>query len=251
MKALILAAGYATRLHPLTENTPKPLLSVAGTPMIEHILHRVQEVASVDEVFVVTNNKYYPQFVSWKKKFSYPKPITILNDGTMSNEDRLGAVGDIHFVIQKQKINDELMVIAGDNLFEFSLLELERFFRQKKASVIALSEQPKDVLAKKLGVVEIDQTGKIAGLEEKPAEPKTNLANTACYIFTRKNVKALERCIAENKKPDNLGDFIKWLSERECVYGFVFKERWFDIGSHEQYHHANTIFGKKQNNKMS
>ncbi len=246
MKALILAAGYATRLYPLTKETPKPLLPVGGIPMIEHILFRIVEVPEVDEVFIVTNDKFYSQFREWSGSYRSKKRIKVINDGTKSNEDRLGAIGDIDFVIKQQKVKDDLLVIAGDNLFEFSLVHLNNFFKERGTSVIAACDLlEKSRLAKKFGVVETDKNMKIVGFEEKPAEPKTTLAATACYIFTKDDVVELERCIAEHHKPDNLGDFIKWLSERKHVHGFIFSERWFDIGSHDQYEEVNRLFRKK------
>jgi len=247
MKAIILAAGYATRLYPITLDIPKPLIMVGEKLMVEHILSKIEEVDEVSDVFIITNDKFYQKFVEWSKDFKYSKPLKILNDGTKSNEDRLGAIGDIHFVVEKEKINDDLMVIAGDNLFEFSLADLTEFFKNKNASVVAVYDLvEKEKLAKKFGVVELDENSRVIGFEEKPEHPKTSLTSTACYIFTKKGLGLLERCIRENKKPDNLGDFIKWLSEREHMYGFVFKERWFDIGGHEQLEEVRKIYGEKE-----
>lgn len=250
MKAIILAAGYATRLHPLTLDKPKPLIEVGGMPMVEHILFRIEEVNDVDGIFIVTNDKFYPKFVEWSKGFKCNKPLKILNDSTKSNEDRLGAVGDIHFVVQKEKIDEDLMVIAGDNLFEFSLAHLVGFFNKKNASIVALCDLlEKEKLAKKFGVVELDEHLRVVGFEEKPEHPKTSLTSTACYIFTKKDLELLEKCIKEDKKPDNLGDFIKWLSEREHIYGFVFTESWFDIGSHEQLEEVRKLYEEKKKQK--
>ena len=234
MKAIILAAGYATRLYPLTLNTPKPLLPVGKKLMIEHILAKINELPEVDEVFVVTNEKFYEKFKQWASQCNNRK-ITVLNDGTISNEDRLGAVGDIAFAIKTANINEELLVIAGDNLFDFSLTTMYSFYSQKGNSVIALFNiKEKLVAAKKFGIVELDSHQRIIGFEEKPEMPKTSLVSTACYIFTTEDVQLLLQCMQE-LKPDNLGDFIKWLSAKKHVYGWTFSEAWFDIGSHEQY----------------
>lgn len=243
MKALILAAGYATRLYPLTLNTPKPLIEIGGKPMIEHILLRVNEVEEVDEVIIITNDKFYTKFVDWSKKYKSKKKLKILNDKTKAEEERLGAIGDIDFAVKAEKINDDLIVIGGDNIFEFSLKDLVEFFDEKKASVVALRDlKQKEKIAGKFGVVETDVYDKIVGFEEKPAEPKTTLASTACYVFTKKDIQLLEKCMAEQKKPDNLGDFVKWLSKKSHVYGFVFEEMWFDIGSHEQLKEVDELF---------
>jgi len=246
IKCIILCAGYATRLYPLTKDKPKPLLPIAGKPMIEHILFRVEEVEDIDKIFVVTNNKFYSHFEDWSKNYKSNKKITIVNDNTTSNEDRLGAIGDIDFVVKHQNVDEELLVIAGDNLFEFSLVHLADFFKEKQASVVALYDlKEKHKAANMYGVVETDHTTKIIGFEEKPEQPKTSLISTACYVFTKKDLELLEKCIAEHHKPDNLGDFIKWLSGKEHVYGFVFEESWFDIGSHEQLKEVNEIYGER------
>src|SRR3989344_2204692 len=234
MKALILAAGYATRLYPLTINIPKPLLMVGPKPMIEHIIDRVMEIPSVDEIFIVTNDKFFTTFVEWSNGFAKRLPVKVLNDGTTTNDNRLGAVGDIEFVIKAEDIDDDFLVIAGDNLFDFSLAKIDGFFNEKKASLLAVYDlKDKSLLAKKFGVVELDKNHKVIGFEEKPAHPKTSLTATACYLLTRKDVKELSRCVQEIH-PDNLGDFIKWLSVKKAVYGFVPEGFWCDIGSHEQ-----------------
>lgn len=234
MKAIVLCAGYSTRLHPLTLNQPKPLLKVAGKPMLEHIMFRIEEVDDVDEIFIVTNDKFYQHFLHWLKNYKSNKKINIINDGTKTNESRLGAVGDIHFVVKNKNIDDDILIIAGDNLFEFSLDHMNIFFNEKKSPVVALYDVKDKELAKKYGIVALDEKEKIIGFEEKPLEPKSTLASTACYIFSKKDLEELEKIISQGKKPDNLGDFIKFLSERTHVYGFVFSEAWFDIGSKEQ-----------------
>ena len=138
MKAVVLAAGYATRLYPLTKDQPKPLLEVAGKPIAEHIIRKIEEVDEVDEIFIVTNNKFSEHFSKWVNSFSSSKKITVVNDQTMSNEDRLGSLGDIQFVIEKHNVEDDILVVAGDNLFEFSLaiLPYSKYFLLFNKSVI-------------------------------------------------------------------------------------------------------------------
>ncbi|MDP7180722.1 MAG: nucleotidyltransferase family protein [Candidatus Woesearchaeota archaeon] len=246
MKCIILAAGYATRLYPLTLNKPKPLVEVAGKPMIEHILNRVEETKDIDKVFIVTNDKFYNHFNEWLNNYSSNKEIKIINDHTKTNEDRLGAIGDIDFVINGENIKDDILVIAGDNLFEFNLNQLEDFFKEKKASTIALFDiVDKSKAAKKYGIIELDNNNKIVGLEEKPKNPKTSIISTACYIFSKEDIDELAKCIKENHQPDNLGDFIKYLSEKKDVFGLIFKEKWFDIGSHEELEEAHNIWSKR------
>ncbi len=246
IKCIVLAAGYGTRLYPLTRETPKPLLPVAGTPMIEHILSRVTEVEPIDNIYIVTNNKFFNHFTDWLEHYESRIPIKIINDGTNSEHDRLGAVGDIHFAITHEKIDEDILIVAGDNLFDFSLHNLYQFYCQKRASVIALYDvKHKHIIANKLGAVEVSNEKKIIRFEEKPAEPSTTLASTACYIITKEDVEFLEKCIIENRRLDNLGDFIKFLAEQKHVYGFVFEEKWFDIGSHEQLQEADQFWRQK------
>jgi len=234
MKALILAAGYAKRLWPLTKNKPKPLLDVKGKSIIEHIISNFNEIREVDEVFVVTNEKFALAFEQWAEEFDGKLSIKIINDMTTSNDDRKGAVGDMQYSINEAKIDDDLLVIAGDNLFEYKLSDFYNYFKEKGHSVVACKDMgSKEEVKEKFGVIELDDEGKIIGFEEKPKEPKSALASTACYIFTKEDIAEIENYIEADNPPENAGDFVKWLSNHKPVYGFVFKEKWFDIGSFE------------------
>ena len=185
MKTLILCAGYATRLYPLTKDTPKPLLDIAGKPLLEHILLKVEQINQVDEIYVVTNDKFFQHFQEWNNNFKSNKMIKIINDNTKSNDDRLGAIGDINFTIKNENINDDLLIIAGDNLFEFNLSSLNEFFISKNSTVVALYDIiNKDIAANKLGVVSLDHNNAITELEEKPAQPKTSIISTVFANFS-------------------------------------------------------------------
>lgn len=234
MKALILAAGYATRLWPLTKNTPKPLLEVKGKPIVEHIISHILELSDVSEILIVTNDKFSLTFEQWAESFKCKIPVKIINDMTTSNDDRMGAVGDMRYVIKETKLNDDLLVIAGDNLFEYKLKDFENYFLKKKASIVACKQMDsiEDVKGK-FGVVEVDKEGKIIGFAEKPENPKTTLASTACYLFTKADVLEINLYIEANNPPDNAGDFISWLSKHKPVYGWIFREKWYDIGTFE------------------
>lgn len=245
MKALILAAGYGTRLEPLTMDMPKALLPVAGKPVIEYIINKILELEIVDEIVVVTNDRFFPEFQKWQHTFYCGKRMKILNDGTTSNENRLGAVGDIYFAIEKEKINDELLIIGGDNIFGFSLRKMHQHFEVKKTSVIAVCDLPKKKIAAKYGIVELDDQGKIVGFEEKPQIPKTSLVSTACYMLSREDVQELKLYIQKGGQRDNLGDFVRWLSGWKNIYAFTFTERWFDIGTQEEYKEAEVWIRKK------
>jgi glucose-1-phosphate thymidylyltransferase len=246
MKVIILAAGYATRLYPLTLDRPKPLLEVAGKPLMEYILEKVSKINEIQDVYVVTNNKFHQHFTDWRNKYKTRLNIKVINDGTMTNEDRLGAIGDIDYVVQKQGINDDILVIGGDNLFQFDIGDCIKFMKQMKASVVGLYDMiDKAKVAKRFGVVDIDKSCRIIGFEEKPEQPKSSLMSTAIYLFTKDDVREIRRCIEENHRPDNSGDFVKYLSEKKPVYGFVFRGIWYDIGTKDLYDEANRVFAKK------
>ena len=234
IKVIILAAGYATRLYPLTKDKPKPLLEVAGKPIIEHIIAKLEEINELDEIFVVTNNKFFEHFKKWLNGFQSSKKIKIINDKTKSNEDRLGAIGDINFVIEQEKIDEELLVVAGDNLFELSLIDVVNLFKNKNSSVIALYDVKDIELAKKYGIVAIDKNNKIVHFEEKPEKPKSTLASTGIYLYTRDVLKDIKEYITEGYDSDKTGSFLEWFYKRKDIYCFVSKKRWHDIGSFEQ-----------------
>lgn len=245
MKALILAAGYATRLYPLTKDQPKALLAVGDKTILGHIMDKLENSPQIDEIFIVTNDRFEGNFDRWLQTYTPTKRTQIISDGTKSNDDRLGAVGDIHFVINHQNIKDDLMVIAGDNLFEFSLQDFIDFYNEKSTNIVALFDiKEKSKAANKYGVVAINEQNKIAVFEEKPPEPKSSLVSTGCYIFPKDSLKRLDEYIAEPTHKDNPGEFLSWLLPKEPIHGFVFSEGWFDIGSFEALEEAYKTYGK-------
>ena|SRR3989344_5384993 len=244
MKVLVLAAGYATRLYPLTENLPKPLLKIGNKTILEHIFAKLEAVKGVSEVYVVTNDKFYSTVVNWGKTVTSSFKLKIVNDGTKSNEDRLGAVGDIHFVIEEEKIKDDLLVIAGDNLFGFSLLHFADFFRSKNASVVAFHDQKDREKVKGKYGVGILEGSKVVDFEEKPSQPKSSLASTACYFFKKSDLSHLHNLV-KTGKTDAPGNLIKYLADKSEVHGFIFDEHWFDVGSFESLEEAKKVYEAK------
>jgi glucose-1-phosphate thymidylyltransferase len=232
VKALLLAAGYGTRLSPLTDRVPKELLPVGGRPIIDWILDSVTAVPEIDEIHLVTNAHKIDAFANW----AHAREVTLHDDGTRSNEERLGATGDIRFVLDRTDLrDDDLLVIAGDNLFGFSVAEYVAFWRSKEAgSAIAVHQLADPSLAHLYGVVELAADDRIVGLEEKPERPRSDLVSTATYLFARDHLPLLDRYLDEGNPPDPPGRFLIWLSEREPVYGFRFAEEWLDIGDPQQ-----------------
>ena len=225
MKALILAAGYATRLRPLTDTIAKPLLPVGGRPMVDWILDRIAET-SADEIHLVTNARFAPDFERWAEG----KEVHVHNDGTTSNEDRLGAVGDIDFV----GIDDDLLAIASDNLFDYSLADYEAYWRAKGGSCIAVHDVGDVELAKKYGIVDVDEDDRVTNFIEKPENPPTTLCATATYLYRREDVARVKRYLAEGNPPDQPGNYVAWLHQRAPVYAYRFPGEWYDIGDAAQ-----------------
>lgn len=229
IKAIIPAAGYATRLYPLTKHKPKALLEVKGKPIIEHIIKRVLEL-DVNEIFIVTNAKFYPKFLEWKKGFSCKIPIKLINDGTLTNETRLGQIGDIMLVMEKANIEEDLLIVAGDNLFNFSLKPIYDFFMKKRTNVNGLYDVKSLDMAKQLGTATLNKNNKIIDFKEKSPKPESTLASTGIYLIPKENIKLYSEYIDNGNPPDKMGYFMIWLMKNYELFGFVYKEKWFDIG---------------------
>jgi glucose-1-phosphate thymidylyltransferase len=234
VRALILAAGYATRLYPLTRDRPKPLLEVGGRPIADWILDRISEVDEVEEVHLVTNAKFAPAFRAWA-----PAGLVVHDDGTTSEDDRLGAIGDLAFVGLG---DDDLLVVAGDNLFDFSVAAFVDFWRTKgTASAVAVYDVGARELARKYGIVELGEGERIVGFVEKPEEPISTLAATATYVFHREHLALVARYLGEGNSADQPGRFVAWLQAREPVYGYRVDGEWLDIGDREQLRNADVV----------
>ncbi len=231
MKALVLAAGYATRLSPLTDDFPKPLLPVGGRTMLEWILDRIDDVDELDGVHVVTNARYAQHFREWVTA----RDVEIHDDGTTSNDDRLGAIGDVRFVLDRIGMDDDLLVVAGDNLFDFSLRDLVDFWRGKGvASALGLYDVGDRELAKQYGIVAVDDDDRVVDMVEKPVDPRSTLAATATYVYHREHLPLIDRYLADGNSPDQPGRFLVWLYTRAPVYAHRVTGEWIDIGDREQ-----------------
>ncbi len=247
MKVIILAAGYATRLYPLTLTQPKPLLPVAGKPMIDYVLDNLAPIGGIDRIYVVTNAKFAGHFQAWADDYRATKAklnFTIVNDGSTDDTNKLGAIGDINFVLDSQKVEDDLIVVAGDNLFSEELSDFGRLCREKKAPVLAVYDVGDLEQIKKYNAISLDGDGRITFFEEKPKNPASTLTGIALYYYPKSTLPLIKQYIAEGNNPDQPGRLVQWLYPRLPVYTWKVPGLWYDIGSKETLEQANRIFAK-------
>jgi glucose-1-phosphate thymidylyltransferase len=248
MKVIILAAGYATRLYPLTLTQPKPLLPVAGQPMIDYVLDNLAPIGGIDRIYVVTNAKFAGHFQQWSTDYRANKAklnFTIVNDRSTDDTNKLGAIGDIHFVITSQNVTDDIIVVAGDNLFSEKLSDFGRFCREKNAPVLAVYDVGNLEEIKKYNAINLDGDGRITFFEEKPKNPTSTLTGIALYFYPKSTLPLIKQYIAEGNNPDQPGRLVQWLYQRLPVYTWKVPGLWYDIGSKESLEEANRIFARK------
>jgi glucose-1-phosphate thymidylyltransferase len=253
MKVLILAAGYATRLYPLTQTQPKPLLPVAGQPMIDYVMDNIAPIGGIDRVYVVTNAKFAGHFQKWSEVYRATKsdiPFTIVNDQSTDDSNKLGAIGDLHLVMTKEKIDDDLIVVAGDNLFSQSLEGFGALCRQKQAPILAVYDVGSLEEIKKYNSITLDDAGRITFFEEKPKSPASTLTGIALYYYPKSVLPLIHQYIAEKNNPDQPGRLVQWLYPRTPVYTWRVPGIWFDIGSKESLEEANRIFAQGAKAKL-
>jgi glucose-1-phosphate thymidylyltransferase len=247
MNALILAAGYATRLYPLTLNKAKPLLVVAGKPIIEWVVDNLQGIPDLETIYVVTNDKFTADFQAWAERYRNQHPqfkFKIVNDGSKSDQDKLGAIGDINFVITRESlIESSLIIVAGDNLFTESLEEFVACAKGSEATVGVYDVGDREAI-KKYGNVLINDDRIITHLEEKPQEPRGTLAAIALYYYSPAVLSLLARYLAAGNNPDQPGRFVQWLYTRKPVKTYQVAGKWLDIGSKETLENADQMLGR-------
>lgn len=246
MKCLILAAGYATRLYPLTENFPKPLLTVGGKPIIDRLLDDLSMIQGVDEVLVVTNHKFAPQFESWlrSKAGIPPGKIAILDDRTCTNETRLGAVRDMGLALDVLGTRDDLLVMAGDNVLDFSLSGFVAFAREKQAPCVMCYKEPDEKRRQKTAIISVDRDKRVTSYEEKPACPKGELAVPPFYYYRAADAARIPEALASGCDGDAPGSFAAWLSRKTPMYAYLMPGKRYDIGDQNSYDRAQRIFGE-------
>ncbi|MGI8957327.1 MAG: nucleotidyltransferase family protein [Chthoniobacterales bacterium] len=247
MNVLILAAGYATRLYPLTLTKAKPLLEVAGKPMIEWVLDNLAPIPEIGTVYVVTNDKFAKDFEDWASRYSKSQPkvkFKIVNDGSRSDADKLGAIGDIRLVITREELTSEpMIVVGGDNLFSEPLADFAAAAKGSAATLATYDVGDLDAM-KKYSAIQTDEDGIITRFEEKPENPETTLTGIALYYFAAETLELFTTYIAAGNNPDQPGRFIQWLYTRRPVKTYQIKGTWYDIGSKETLEEANKIFAQ-------
>jgi glucose-1-phosphate thymidylyltransferase len=248
MKVIILAAGYATRLYPLTLTQPKPLLPVAGKPMIDYVLDNLAPIGDIDRIYVVTNAKFAEHFERWASDYRAKKAklnFTVVNDQSTDDSNKLGAIGDIRFVLKTQNVTDDIIVVAGDNLFSDKLSDFGRFCREKNAPVLAVYDVGNLDEIKKYNAITMDGEGRITFFEEKPRNPTSTVTGIALYYYPKATVPMIDQYVSEGNNPDQPGRFVQWLYTRVPVYTWKVPGLWFDIGAKETLEEANRIFAKR------
>jgi glucose-1-phosphate thymidylyltransferase len=239
MQALILAGGYGTRLGELTLNTPKPLLPVAGRTILDRIAERVAAVPSVRQLTIVTNARFAAAFETWRDGAAFRFPVRVVNDGTTSNENRLGAMGDVQCAIDDARLaSDDLLILGGDNLFTFDLNDFLGGFERRGASLV-LYDVGSLELARLYGVVELDASDRVIAFQEKPARPRSTLISTCVYAFRREHVPLIRRYLDEGNDPDKTGSYVEWVHRRIPLFGWKTSADWIDIGSPQELERAN------------
>lgn len=245
MKVIMLVAGYATRLLPLTLNTPKGLLKLNNKTIIEHILQKLEKIEEIDQAILVSNHVFYDKFVEFGKNYNGRIKITVLDDGSTNNSNRLGSIGDMHFAINNINFDDDVMVLASDMYFDFELLDFYNYFKQKNDDcVLASTFEDLDYLAKNFGVATLDSQNKITSLIEKPGTTTSNVAIWLAYIFKNKSAKLLNTYVQQGNPTDSPGNFPGWLYKQKPVYAYITNSDIYDIGTKKVYYELNNRLTK-------
>lgn len=235
MIALILAGGFAKRMGALTANCPKPLLEVAGRSIVDYIIDKIEECPDVSEIIISTNARFRENFNKWLSNARHHVNTRIVHEETKSEDEKLGAVGALAWLIEHEKLAGDLMVVNGDNLFKFNLQKFIELFDKTKGPVLGVYDVREMEEAKKMGVVALDADSHICDFQEKPEAPKSTLVSTGIYIFPAGSLGLFRQYLDEGNDKDKIGSFIAWLYKKYKVAGHVFMEDWFDIGSVDTY----------------
>lgn len=250
MRAIFLCAGYATRLYPLTKDCPKSLLEIAGVPILNYLMDNVLRIPSIKGISIVSNDKFSKAFSDWQKKHYAKAAVRVLNDGTTTNENRLGAIRDIQFALKAEKISDDVLVLASDNLFDSEIRDfVEAAKKHSPHASVGVYDVQDLSLAKQYGLISHDASGKITQFFEKPSNPTTTLASTGLYFFPKESLKLLDQYLSGHQNPDAPGHYVQWLVVNDQVFAFPFQGTWYDIGDYASYQNADRAFRLKSGAK--
>ncbi len=239
---IVLAAGYATRLYPLTENFPKPLLKIGGKSILDRMIADIDAIADITEHIVVTNHKFAEHFESWAEKSSYDKPITVIDDGSVDNEHRIGAVNDLLLAIKGCDVKDDILVVAADNVVDFSFVGFVDYFKQKDASAIMIHDETSVDALRKTGVVTTSADGLVLTMDEKPKEPKSHLAVPPFYIYSRRDLKLVKGSVDDGCGYDAPGNLAGYMCARTSMYAYPMPGKRYDIGDLVSYKKVKSLF---------
>ena len=242
---VVIAAGYATRLGELTRNFPKPLLKIGDNTILGRMLDDIDTIPEITEHIIITNHKFAPIFNEWASGLKYTKPITIVDDGTSTNETRLGAVCDLLYAIKERNINDDLLVVAAENILFFSFKEFVDFAIEKQTSCIMCHEQPSIEKLQRTGVIVVDENWKVLNMEEKPQEPKSHWAVPPFYIYLKKDLDLVRASVDNGCGKDAPGNLAHYMVEKTDMHAWKMSAGRFDIGSLDTYYEACQRFGTK------
>lgn len=243
MKNIVIAAGYATRLGELTKNFPKPLLEIGSSTILGRMLDDIDRIPDIDEHIIITNHRFAPVFEDWAARQSYTKPLTVIDDGTSTNETRLGAVCDLLFAMERLKIDDDMLVVAADNILMFSFQEFVDFAKGKGTSCIMCHEQPSIERLQRTGVVVLDEDFRVLDMEEKPREPKSHWAVPPFYIYMKKDLPLVRHSVENGCGKDAPGNLAHYMVDNTVMHAWPMSAGRFDIGSLDSYEEAKQLFG--------
>ncbi len=238
MKCILLAAGYATRLYPLTKDRPKALLQLGKKTILDRLMDKIEEINKIDEVYIVTNHVFADVFTEWAKSYCGRLPVKVLDDGTTTNDNRLGAIGDMHYVIKEENITDEIFVLASDVIFDFSLQGLFDLYDTCGSDVISAHYVESIETLQQMGVLSLDDDGRVTEFEEKPKNPKSHYGAPPFYLYRKSTLALINQYLEEGNNPDAPGYFIPWLIDHTDVYAYKFDEDITDIGVPSAYYAA-------------
>ena len=242
MKNIVIAAGYATRLYPLTENFPKPLLEIGSSSILGRMMEDIDRIEDIDEHIIVSNHKFARHFEEWAEKQNTRCPITIIDDGTETNETRLGAVRDLLLAIDRCNVDDDMMVVAADNILDFSFQGFVDFFKEKGTSVIMCHHEPELKKLQRTGVIKVDENMKVLLMQEKPENPVSNWAVPPFYIYSRNDIPLIKDCMNHGCGFDAPGNLAHYLAEVTTLHAWQMPGKRFDIGTLDTYYEAKEIF---------